>query len=725
MGLGEAGSDRRPQFQVMKHRVMKHGTLTCTFEHYWHCGSGQAGDGDVDAVPVTEDCGLPFVPGRAIRGRLKWAAREAGWDNCRIQALFGTPDASNLDSMGRLRVASGFMQGPFAKQAIRSYKRDGRIDPQVTALFEDIASTALKDGVADDRTLRRVRYAVPVKVKAEVSLEEHESACTWDDLRALADRIRAIGKGKHDGFGWCAVALSEPHDAVLKPDKPADAATYDLEIELLDDVVLSATSATVGGHRTLDYVPGSALMGSCARHLFFSCGEEKAATALLTGAVSFGNGTPAESDNATLPVPFSWHHAKGEPGIEDGTVKKEKVTDLAALSYADSALGRNGKQPVQMREGWLDTVTGRIAAVKRTETLKTAIDEKLENYETAAEGQLYGYEAIKKGAWFTSRIEVTGSETEFCEALRVAFDGTTIRLGRSKGTEFGRARCALRSAGDHAAPTTATVNGPVTLLVESDLALLDANGFPKLTPAPEHFGLKPEEGWVLCRDHSYLRHRRYSLWNAKRGGSDVERQVISKGSVIVFRNSSPEKSATVNLRVGLGRAEGLGRVRLAESWLKGEHPAFPPLVPPKEGEVREGENSGTNTGTDAFSKWVAARHEEQQFDLQANRLGKKWADEWRKAARKNKASLSPSQWGRLDQAARAFENKGPLVAALGQPEPNQNTIFGHGRKQKEWGKGVACAVLRSLADEANDRLALAAFRAACHDIAAKQRRDRH
>ena len=60
---------------------MKYGLITIHFKHYWHCGSGQAGEGDVDLLPVIEPCGLPYVPARALRGRLKWAAREQGWND--------------------------------------------------------------------------------------------------------------------------------------------------------------------------------------------------------------------------------------------------------------------------------------------------------------------------------------------------------------------------------------------------------------------------------------------------------------------------------------------------------------------------------------------------------------------------------------------------------------------------------------------------------------------
>jgi len=689
---------------------MKHGLITIHFQHYWHCGSGQAGEGDVDLLPVVEPCGLPYVPGRALRGRLKWAGRELGWDEDRLNGLFGKRDAE-LDDTGKLQVANATMGDAFADGCRSDFAKDGKVKPEVSALFEDIASTALQAGAARDKSLRRVRYAVPVTVMAEVALEDDSQ---WSSLDELVHRLRAIGKGKHDGFGWCQASLEDAPDPA-RPAMPGDALAYDLEIELLDDVVFSATSATTGGHRTLDHVPGSALMGAFARRLFSAKDEKVGAGALIGAKVSFGNAVPVGADGkATLPVPLSWHHRKGDSWIKDGAVQKDAVSNLAAVEYGGSAL--NGKQPVQVREGWLDTSAGRIVTVHRTQTLKTAIEEDPGKYETAKEKALFGYEAIEKGARFIARIEL--KDQSLLGAVCETFDGSIIRLGRSKGTEFGRVRCTLKTAdGAHGG---AGANDTLVLLAESDIMLLDGNGFPKLEPSAEDCGLG---GWELRRSRSYLRFRRYSPWNAKRGGPDIERQVISKGSVFVFTNENGA-TATPKLRVGLGQTEGLGRVRIAE-WMQLEkHPGFTKsdhLQPSAPGNAPSQQPLDTND----ITPWVKDRHEEKGFDTRANALAQKWAANWSRA----KGKVSASQWGRLDDAARDVDSVKTLLEALGNgndDEPGKKTITGHGRLQKKWKEGnLVGAIRKSLEDtEHGDRLRLAAFRSACHRMAAKTRRER-
>jgi hypothetical protein len=719
---------------------MKYGLITIHFKHYWHCGSGQAGEGDVDLLPVIEPCGLPYVPARALRGRLKWAAREQGWNDEQMDALFGKQDDRSLDAMGQLQVANGTMRDAFAEECRRHYSTTKQLRPEVSALFEDIASTALKGGVARSKSLRRVRYAVPVTVIAEVSCNGAES---WEEFEKLVPLLRAIGKGKHDGFGWCAASLKdlgqekEPTKQASDA-KPEDAPAYDLELELLDDMVLSATSATTGGHRTLDYIPGSALLGAFARVLFPALrekhknepgkAEREGAQALLAAGVSFGNAVPVSQEGgATLPVPISWHHAKGEPAVTQGKLVAPAIWNLAAVKFEQSRLC--DRQPVQMREGWFTPANGQVADIPRTQTLKTAIDPALSNYETAKEAALFGYETIAKGTRFVSRIETR--DPALGEHVHAAFDGKIIRLGRSKSTEFGRARCTLRPS---APPVELKVGSPAILLAESDLALVDQHGFPTLEPAGTHFGLA---GWKLDRQHSYLRFRRYSLWNAKRGGPDIERQVICKGSVMVFTAENAAGEASPKLRVGLGQAEGLGRVRVGEDWLQSEQPKF--------------DNASACAGATApaavaavldpndITSWVHERHEEKQLDIKAARQAREWCCRWDRAQGK----VSPSQWARLNDAAREADTLEKLLALLGtgaEDRPGEKTIFGHGRLRKKWTQGEKQGaenrddVCGSLAQEIckviksqpgmSARLVLAAFREACRRMATDTRRER-
>ncbi|MDE6805090.1 MAG: hypothetical protein K2J29_10705, partial [Muribaculaceae bacterium] len=42
----------------------------------WHCGSGLSAGADVDALVIKDDCGLPFVPGKTVKGLVREAMED-------------------------------------------------------------------------------------------------------------------------------------------------------------------------------------------------------------------------------------------------------------------------------------------------------------------------------------------------------------------------------------------------------------------------------------------------------------------------------------------------------------------------------------------------------------------------------------------------------------------------------------------------------------------------
>ena len=63
------------------------------FFSYWHCGSGLAAGADVDELAIKDGDGLPYVPGRTVKGLLRDAAeslaRAGAVDGAFIPEVFG------------------------------------------------------------------------------------------------------------------------------------------------------------------------------------------------------------------------------------------------------------------------------------------------------------------------------------------------------------------------------------------------------------------------------------------------------------------------------------------------------------------------------------------------------------------------------------------------------------------------------------------------------------
>ena len=159
---------------------------TITFYTYWLCGSGLSGGSSADILAIRDEEGLPFVPGRTIKGHLREAAELLG-DREFVAKCFG--EAVDKPGLCHFRDA----EIPFA------------VDPSVSKhLFKRVTTTAIdkKSGTALDDTLRTAEAVVPVTLEGEIDNvpEEYRDAM----VRAMK-LVKRIGMRRHRGFGRCDI----------------------------------------------------------------------------------------------------------------------------------------------------------------------------------------------------------------------------------------------------------------------------------------------------------------------------------------------------------------------------------------------------------------------------------------------------------------------------------------------------------------------------------------
>lgn len=412
-----------------------------------------------------------------------------------------------------------------------------------------------------------------------------------------------------------------------------------LELELLDDVAVTAQNATIDAHETLTYIPGQCLLGATvARAGYDQHGPEGAWNLFHAGAVRFGVGLPCVDGEVAWPVPLSWHRVKGG--------------GIAVVNLAQEGARQHDAQYTQLREGYV-TRSGRLVEPTQDRTMRTAIGQE----GRARDGFLYTMSALSRGQRFVS--EITADDPAHLATVRAALDGQTLRVGRSKRNEFGAVTARVRDdLVVHPSESAFHAASAVLVWCLSDVCLRDPDtAQPTFLPdARAHFGLP--EGWSFCPERSFLRTRRYSTFNARRRRPDLERQVIVAGSVLCFRGEralSAEQWSAASARaqrgVGDHRAEGLGRLAFAPELLSRAEPvilaradATPNDAPPP---------------VDPLISWVAEQHSER-----AARDGA-WAQMQSMLgtlSTRPRWSLPASQWGEVRRLARL--NRGLDAAAL-------------------------------------------------------------
>ncbi len=163
----------------------------------WHCGSGLAAGADVDALVIKDEDGLPYVPGRTLKGLLREAATCLGDDKEAINQLFGVSGDEKKHETG-----ISFFGNAVLSAAERVYITEQKLQSH---LFQSFASTKIgEDGIAEDHSLRKIETVVPCKLEGEIlNVPDHAEGI----LEEAMHFIKRMGTGRNRGYGRCKITI--------------------------------------------------------------------------------------------------------------------------------------------------------------------------------------------------------------------------------------------------------------------------------------------------------------------------------------------------------------------------------------------------------------------------------------------------------------------------------------------------------------------------------------
>lgn len=171
------------------------------FHTDWHCGSGLAAGADVDALVVKDQNGMPFIPGKTVKGLIREAVEEVRFFKKAVEK------ASLLD-------AFGFFDDKEEKQKGTMFFTNAELDEEeykaiVAAkasrfLYRKISSTAIdKDGIAKDHSLRKTETVVPCTLFG--TIYDVPESLTQEIVEAMGF-IKRMGQNRNRGLGRCTVS---------------------------------------------------------------------------------------------------------------------------------------------------------------------------------------------------------------------------------------------------------------------------------------------------------------------------------------------------------------------------------------------------------------------------------------------------------------------------------------------------------------------------------------
>ena len=176
-------------------------TYKIEFFSNWHCGSGLAAGADVDALVVKDQQGLPYVPGRTLKGLLREAATELAEDPDIVYKIFGISGDESKRELST-RIASAFFSNATLPEGEAIVSR--KLTPY---LFQAFASTAIDDnGIAKDNSLRKIETVVPCTLTGTIRNVPNEG---MDLLEKSMAYVKRMGTGRTRGYGRCKMVITK------------------------------------------------------------------------------------------------------------------------------------------------------------------------------------------------------------------------------------------------------------------------------------------------------------------------------------------------------------------------------------------------------------------------------------------------------------------------------------------------------------------------------------
>lgn len=182
------------------------------FHTDWHCGSGLAAGADVDALVVKDEKGMPFIPGKTIKGLVREAVEE-------IRGFQGKQDAEAFvkafgffDDKERKEKGCMFFTNASLEQKKEQDEELKEYDIIVSNnaarfMYRDIASTAIdNDGIAKEHSLRKMQVVVPCTLYGEILNVPDDMA---GDIIQSFGFIKRMGQNRNRGLGRCTITVVE------------------------------------------------------------------------------------------------------------------------------------------------------------------------------------------------------------------------------------------------------------------------------------------------------------------------------------------------------------------------------------------------------------------------------------------------------------------------------------------------------------------------------------
>lgn len=182
-----------------------------TFYTDWHCGSGLAAGADLDALVVKDKNGMPFIPGKTLKGLIREATEELFFltnqfdENAdELKKVFGNATDRNVKE-SKNNDYDDMAKGVtfFANATLNEKEYNAIVSNKAQKyMFRSVASTRIdKEGIAVEHSLRKMEVTIPCTLESAILSVPNSMT---DILVKAMGYIKRLGQNRNRGLGRCS-----------------------------------------------------------------------------------------------------------------------------------------------------------------------------------------------------------------------------------------------------------------------------------------------------------------------------------------------------------------------------------------------------------------------------------------------------------------------------------------------------------------------------------------
>lgn len=573
-------------------------------------GSGYSFAGIIDSDVCYDDCGIPFIPGRRLKGCMKEAAQTT------LYALLSEEEVNTVFGKRGQNTAAGIYVsdariGDYEtyhkelKACMKDDKMKGIVTPhKILEMYTTIrAQTKIEreSGTADDQSLRFTRIVnqmnAVTKEKmvffADLIYEESQEENIFDILLATKN----IGLHRNRGLGNVKMEWNQEGEYLYRKDvwEPQFKRTgnsnrplvISYKIKNKEPLMLSADNRD----RSVSYISGQSIIGMMAsRYLqLYGQADEVFYDLFLNGTVKFSNATLCDGDCIFYPAPAYLAKLKRYKHIVNTYVSNKMLRE--EMSNREEYQPEGGNLPKKLKGMYVYMKSEEECAIKEPE--RVLIYHNRINDEDESGNHLYHHEALAAGQTFAGQIFLP---EKYVDIVKKLLSGEYAWFGKSKTAQYGLCKIFdVKAPADdenkaNEKHTFYAKKGDtilVTLLSDgifikknADYTVYEDELLPIVAEnlwegTPDSYKENPDIPSIITTKEI---HGYQSMWNLRRPPVPA----VCAGSVFAFQM---EKDAAISSRfIGERNQEGYGQIRVTNlnemkyySMTKAEMPSDTPF----------------------------------------------------------------------------------------------------------------------------------------------------